>query len=115
MLVSHAYIHTFVLTCFFVDAHTQLPLTSGLHFANPIPTEASIPKAEMDLIIQEAIGQADAAGITGSDNTPFILSKIKELTGGKSLGSNRALIASNVRRGTIVARELAILEAQNEE
>jgi pseudouridine-5'-phosphate glycosidase/pseudouridine kinase len=99
----------------FIDAHHQLPLTSGLHFANPIPTEASIPKAEMDVIIAEAIMQADAAGMTGSDNTPFVLSKIKELTGGKSLSANRALIASNVRRGAIVARELAFLESQGEE
>jgi pseudouridine-5'-phosphate glycosidase/pseudouridine kinase len=102
------------LTCS-IDAHTQFPLTSGLHFANPIPVEASIPKAEMDVIIAEAIKQADAAGMTGSDNTPFILTKIKELTSGKSLMANRVLIASNVRRGTIVARELAVLESQSEE
>jgi pseudouridine-5'-phosphate glycosidase/pseudouridine kinase len=69
----------------------------------------------MDAIIQEAIQQADSAGMTGSDNTPFILTKIKELTGGKSLAANRALIASNVRRGTLVAKELAILESQSEE
>ncbi|KAF2436272.1 hypothetical protein EJ08DRAFT_685109 [Tothia fuscella] len=94
-------------------AHTNLPLTSGLLFANPIPSEASIPKNEMDTFIEDAIKQADAAGITGKDNTPFILNKIKELSGGKSLSANRALILSNVRRGTIVARELAHFESNH--
>lgn len=64
----------------------------------------------MDIIIQEAIKEADAAGITGKDNTPFILKKIKELSGGKSLPANRALIVSNVKRGTNVAKELANFE-----
>jgi pseudouridylate synthase / pseudouridine kinase len=92
----------------------NLPVASGLHFANPIPIEYAIPKAEMDIIIEEAIREADAAGITGKDNTPFILNRIKELSGGKSLAANRGLIVSNVKRGTIVARELASFEAQFE-
>jgi pseudouridine-5'-phosphate glycosidase/pseudouridine kinase len=66
----------------------------------------------MDAIIEEAIKAADVAGIIGKDNTPFILSKAKELSAGKSLDANRALIVSNVRRGTIVAKELALLESQ---
>ena len=69
----------------------------------------------MDAVIEEAIRQADAAGASGKDNTPFILSKIKELSGGKSIPANRALIESNVRRATIVARELAILETTQAE
>lgn len=69
----------------------------------------------MDEIIEEAISQAVAAGISGKDNTPFILSKIKELSKGKSIPANRALIESNVRRATIVARELAILDAKQDE
>jgi len=69
----------------------------------------------MDSIIEEAIQQADAAGASGKDNTPFILNKIKELTQGKSIPANRALIESNVRRAAIVARELSILEAQQEQ
>lgn len=85
-------------------------MASGLLFANPIPTEWAIPKPEMDIIIHEAIKEADAAGITGKDNTPFILNKIKELSGGKSLPANRALIVSNVKRGTNVAKELANFE-----
>lgn len=79
-------------------------------FANPIPSEASIPKHEMDVIIEEAIKQADAVGASGKDNTPFVLAKIKDLSGGKSVVANKALISSNVKRGTLVAKELAKLE-----
>jgi pseudouridine-5'-phosphate glycosidase/pseudouridine kinase len=92
----------------------SLPVFSGLLFANPVPASASIPKLEMDVIIEEAIRQADAAGSKGKDNTPFILNKVKELSKGNSLGANRALIVSNVQRGTIVAKELANFESQNE-
>ena len=66
------------------------------------------------MVIAEAIKYADAAGASGKDNTPFVLAKIKELTGGKSVEANRALIASNVTRGTIVAKELAAIEAQED-
>lgn len=68
----------------------------------------------MDIIIHEALKEADAAGITGKDNTPFVLNKIKELSGGKSLPANRALIASNVKRGTMIAKELANFESMFE-
>ncbi len=97
------------------DAQATLPVMSGLHFANPIPVEHSIPKAEMDVIIAEAIREADRQGVSGSDNTPFILRKIKQLTGGRSVPANRALIESNVLRGTEVAVELAKLERSAQE
>jgi pseudouridine-5'-phosphate glycosidase/pseudouridine kinase len=69
----------------------------------------------MDLIIEEALRQANAAGISGKDNTPFVLAKVKELSNGKSIPANRALIESNVKRAAIMARELAILEANQRE
>lgn len=93
-----------------IDAQLQLGINSGLHFANPIPESAAIPKSEMDVFISEAIKQAEETGISGKDNTPFILAKIKELTNGRSVIANRALIASNVKRGTLIAYELTKLE-----
>lgn len=90
-------------------------IRSGLLFANPVPSEAAIPKAEMDVVIAEALNQADAQGVSGKDNTPFVLAKIKELTKGKSIPANKALIESNVRRSAIIARELSILETKQEE
>lgn len=93
----------------------MLKIESGLHFANPIPVDAAIPKETMDSVIAEALRQADASGVIGKDNTPFVLNKIKELTKGSSIPANRALIEANVRRATIVARELAILENKQDE
>ena len=87
---------------------------SGLHLANPIPLEHSIAKAEIDAIIAEAVREAHGQGKLGSDNTPFILRRIKELTGGKSVIANRALIESNVIRGTKVAVELSKLDRQKD-
>ncbi|KAJ9488064.1 hypothetical protein VN97_g5247 [Penicillium thymicola] len=93
-----------------VYAQSKLPVASGIHFANPVPLEHSIPKADMDIVIEEAIRLSHVEGYHGSDNTPFVLAKIKELSGGKSVVANRALVESNVKRATLVAVELAKLE-----
>lgn len=93
------------------DAQMTLPLESGLLFANPVPTEYSVPKNEMETIIAEAIHDAEVAGSTGSDNTPFVLKKIREITNGDSVKANKALIEANVVRGTRVAICLAQMEA----
>lgn len=85
----------------------MLRLQSALHFANPIPTEAAIPKDEMDGVIRQSLQDAADQGVTGKDNTPFILDRIRVLTAGKSVLANRALISSNVIRGAKVAVELA--------
>lgn len=87
-----------------------MPVRSGISFANPIPAQHSIPKEEMDRVIAEAVRLAAAEGAHGSDNTPFVLGKIKELTSGRSVVANRALIESNVQRATKVAIELSKLE-----
>ncbi|KAF5864397.1 hypothetical protein ETB97_007734 [Aspergillus alliaceus] len=96
-----------------IYAQSKLPVSSGMHFANPVPVEQSIPKQEMDEIIEEAIRLAEVEGRQGSDNTPFVLSKIKQLSGGKSVVANRALVEANVQRATRVAVELANLEQSN--
>ncbi|KAJ6256890.1 Pseudouridine-5'-phosphate glycosidase [Drechslerella dactyloides] len=93
-----------------IYAQSHLPLSSGIHFANPISAEYSIPKTEMDAIIEEAIRLAEDEGYQGSDNTPFVLAKIKQLKGEESLRANRAIIEANVKCATRVAVELAKLE-----
>ena len=85
------------------------PNSSGLHFANPIPKEYSIPKSEIDGAIDQAVKEAAEQGFHGHSNTPFILSRIKELTKGNSIPANRALIKSNVTMATKVAVELSRL------
>ncbi|KAI4117355.1 MAG: hypothetical protein LQ345_002393 [Seirophora villosa] len=94
-----------------VDAQAALGLSSGLHFANPVPARYSIPRSKMDAIISQAVSDAQKLGATGSDNTPFVLARIRELTDGQSITANRALIEANVMRGTKVACELAKLQA----
>lgn len=91
------------------DARSLLALQSGLFLANPIPTEFSIPKEQIDVAIEQAVQEAASQGIHGHANTPFILARIKELTDGRSIPANRALIESNVARATRVAVELSKL------
>lgn len=95
-----------------VYAQNTLGLQSGMHFANPIPEKHSLPFAEMEKAILEALAAADAAGAKGAASTPFILDRIKKITGSKSVEANTALVESNVVRGTKVAVELRKLEAE---
>lgn len=76
-------------------------------FANPIPEEFAMQKAEIDAAIDQAVQEAAEQGFHGHANTPFILSRIKELTHGNSLPANRALIESNVAMAAKVAVELS--------
>lgn len=96
------------------DAQSRIPVSSGILLANPVPLKHSVPKNEMDDIIDEALRLAEVEGYRGSDNTPFVLSKIKELSGGKSVIANRALVEANVKRATNVAVELSKLERSGE-
>ena len=96
-----------------LDAQLGLSLSSGLLFANPIPAEHSIPKDQMDGIIAQALCDAQKSGSTGSDNTPFLLKRIREITNGSTVKANRALIEANVARGTKVAVHLAKLVKEN--
>ena len=93
-----------------IHAHHSLGLQSGLHFANPIPEPHSLPKEVMEAAIYEALEHAHVAGAVGAAATPYILNKIKEVTGSRTVASNRALVEANTVRGTKVAVELANLE-----
>ncbi|KIN04704.1 hypothetical protein OIDMADRAFT_142545 [Oidiodendron maius Zn] len=92
-----------------IFSQEYFPNSSGLHFANPIPKEYSIPKSKIDGAIDQAVKEAAEQGFHGHSNTPFILSRIKELTKGNSISANRALIISNITMATKVAVELSRL------
>lgn len=94
-----------------IHAQFQLPVHSGLLFANPVPEHSAMQKSEIDSIIAKAVKEADDMGISGSKNTPYILKRIRELSNNGSVTANKALIEANVIRGTKVAVELAKLEA----
>lgn len=68
----------------------------------------------MDNIMLQAIQDAEKRGAIGSENTPFILSKIREITHGDSVIANRSLVEENVIRGSKVAVELAALELEEQ-
>ena len=94
------------LTHLFLGAQLDTPLDSGILFANPIPVEHDIAKSEMDAVIHQALQDAKSLGSSGSGYTPFILKRIREITNGKSVRANRALVEANVARGTKVAVHL---------
>ncbi|EEP76113.1 conserved hypothetical protein [Uncinocarpus reesii 1704] len=76
-----------------LDAQSNLQLSSGILFTNPVPEKHSFLKPEMDAIIAKAVELSHLEGVHGSDNTPFVLAKIKELSGGRSVETNKALAA----------------------
>ena len=86
---------------------TRLGLPGGQLVANPIPPEAEIPRAEIMPHIEAALAEAEAQGIAAKAVTPFLLQRIFELTDGRSLASNIALVLNNARLAAAIAVELA--------
>ncbi len=84
----------------------SLDLDSGILVANPIPVENEIPSEIIDPFIKEALIDADRDGITGKDITPYLLSKLYEITKGKSLDSNIELIKNNVILACEIAKKI---------
>jgi pseudouridine-5'-phosphate glycosidase len=76
----------------------------GVLIGNPIPEASAMEPALIGAMIERALGDADAAGIAGKATTPYLLKRIFELTAGKSLVSNIALVENNAR----VAAEIAV-------
>ncbi|UMG91430.1 pseudouridine-5'-phosphate glycosidase [Nocardioides sp. TF02-7] len=84
-------------------AKRDLGLRGGVVVANPIPAEDEVPAGEITGVIEQALGEAEEQGIRGKDITPYLLGRIVELTGGRSLEANIALVRSNARLGAAVA------------
>ncbi len=83
-----------------------LGLPGGQLVANPIPPEAEIARAEIMPVIETALAEAAARGIAAKAVTPFLLQRIFELTEGRSLASNIALVLNNARLGARIAAAL---------
>ena len=88
------------------QAQRDMGLKTGMLVANPIPEEYSMPADVINQAIDQAIEEAKANGIHGKETTPFLLAKVKELTGGDSLESNIQLVFNNARLAAAVAGEL---------
>ena len=78
-------------------AGLDMGMKSGMLVANPIPVEYAMPKATIDAAIEQAVKESIEQGIKGKETTPFLLAKVKELTGGNSLESNIQLVFNNAR------------------
>lgn len=85
----------------------SLGLPGGQLIANPVPKDAEIPQAEIEPVIATALNEAEAQSITAKDVTPFLLGRILELTQGRSLITNIALVRNNARLAAQIACALA--------
>lgn len=92
----------------FAKAHWSLGLKSAVLVANPVPETESIPKSEMEPIIAKASVEAMEKEIHGQALTPFLLSRISELTKGKSLKANLALLLNNAKLAGEIANEVYV-------
>ena len=81
----------------------DLGLRGGAVIANPIPEQDAMEPEFIDSIIKAALAEAETNGISGKNVTPFLLGKVKELTEGKSLEANIALVKNNARVGAKIA------------
>lgn len=89
-----------------MNAKEQLGLRGGMLVACPIPQEDEIPFDKMDAVIQEALKECEEQGVKGKRITPFLLSRVKDLTEGHSLEANIQLVFNNARVGAKIANEL---------
>lgn len=87
-----------------IKTKDELELSGGVLITNPIPEEASMDKKYIDGLIDKAINEANEKHIIGKDVTPFLLAKIVEESGGKSLEANIALVYNNAKVGAQIAK-----------
>ena len=89
-----------------IRAHDQLQLQSGLLVTVPVPEAAAFAEAEAEAAIEQATQEADAQGIHGPSSTPWLLRRVVELTNGRSLQANVALLQNNGRVAAQIAAAL---------
>ena len=87
-------------------AQQDMNLGGGMLVANPIPAEYAMDEDIINSAINRAISECVENGIAGKDTTPFLLAKVKELTGGDSLNSNIQLVYNNARLAAKVAAKI---------
>lgn len=90
----------------FIRAKWALGLAGGVVVSNPVPAAHAMPSEAIDAITAQALQEAQGQGIQGKAITPFLLARIKALTGGRSLATNIALVKHNAVAGARLARAL---------
>jgi pseudouridine-5'-phosphate glycosidase len=89
-----------------IRAMQDLGLGGGMIIANPVPEEYALSMEYMNEMIEKTVRAAEKEEIKGKNLTPYLLNKLKELTGGKSLNSNIELVKNNARVAAKIARAL---------
>ncbi|MBQ3355064.1 MAG: pseudouridine-5'-phosphate glycosidase [Bacteroidales bacterium] len=87
-------------------AKQEMGLGGGMLVTNPIPEQYSMDPERINKAIDEAVAEAQQRGIHGKETTPFLLAKIKDITGGDSLASNIQLVLNNARLAAKTAASL---------
>ena len=90
-------------------AKLDMGLQGGMLVTNPIPEEYSMDPERINKAIDQAIAECKEKGIKGKDTTPFLLARIKDITGGDSLASNIQLVLNNAR---LAAKTSALLDVR---
>jgi pseudouridine-5'-phosphate glycosidase len=89
-----------------IAASREIGYPGGMLVVNPIPEAYSMDADVINKAIDDAIEEAKAQGIKGKETTPFLLAKIKDITGGSSLAANIQLVYNNVRLAAKIAANL---------
>lgn len=87
-----------------LKAKWAMDLKGGAVIANPIPEEFSMDPEVINKVIETALTEMDSKGIKGKESTPFLLSRIAELSSGNSLHSNVELVFNNVRLASEISK-----------
>lgn len=94
-----------------VRSNRELELQTGMVIAVPIPKKDVVQNADkMEELIKSAVQELKLKGIKGKEVTPYLLAKMKALTGGDSLRANIALVKNNARVGSRIAKALSELD-----
>lgn len=93
-----------------IAARRKLRLQSGLLIAVPVPAEVAFDAAEAEVAIVQATQEADRAGILGAAVTPWLLKRVVELTSGRSMKANMALLRNNGHTAGLIAAALTRIE-----
>ena len=87
-------------------AQQEMGLGGGMLVTNPIPEEYSMDPARIKASIDQAVSDSKQLGIHGKELTPYLLARVKELTGGDSLEANIQLVLNNARLAALTAKAL---------
>jgi pseudouridine-5'-phosphate glycosidase len=96
----------------FAKAHWKIGMKSAVLVCNPLSEEEEIPREKVEGAIAQARQEASEQGIRGQALTPFLLARMKELTGGESLRANLALLLNNAKLAAQIAVTFSLAETE---